>query len=405
MREPTTSTIKRSTENKRFHLDYLDGLRGIAAAYVAVYHASMTARSYIESRPGEVSQRFTTAFGIIQSLVLNWGHWAVCVFIALSGYCLMLPIAKAGSLSSGLWPFACRRAKRILPPYYAALVIAIGAEAFWPQLQHGLEADSLSFGSISTHLFLIHDLFPHYIGKINAAMWSVAVEWHIYFIFALLMVPIWKKFGISGLLLSGVILGILLPAPLPWHPPMQMITVFSFGATAAVLSLRQHSASKINFWKYVSMTLFVLCGLLCALSRKSYIESEWGRAIKLGEWIFGWFSDVVVGAAVSSFFIFWRFQFLDCRDMTKSFQPLALRVLSSQPAIFLGACSYSLYLLHSPIINAVDLGIRASGIPMMLGLLLYLTLLPITVALAYFFSLLFERRAALFFPKSVRAHF
>jgi peptidoglycan/LPS O-acetylase OafA/YrhL len=51
---------------------------------------------------------------------------SVQVFIVLSGYCLMLPVAQAaGTLKGGLSVFVRRRAIRILPPYFAMLTIAV----------------------------------------------------------------------------------------------------------------------------------------------------------------------------------------------------------------------------------------------------------------------------------------
>ena len=47
-------------------------------------------------------------------------------FIVLSGYSLMIPAARnGGELVGGFRRYIFRRARRILPPYYAALICSI----------------------------------------------------------------------------------------------------------------------------------------------------------------------------------------------------------------------------------------------------------------------------------------
>ena len=95
----------------------------MAALYVACFHAVLTAT-------------WTGVYGHFPSLpkasvmVLNlllFGHFGVSVFIILSGYCLMLPVARSpdGLIPGGSQAFLWRRARRILPPYYAALMLAL----------------------------------------------------------------------------------------------------------------------------------------------------------------------------------------------------------------------------------------------------------------------------------------
>ena len=65
------------------------------------------------------------------------GHYAVAVFIVLSGFCLMLPVTRDpnGRLPGGFAAYLGRRARRILPPYYAALGMCWIAIALIPALR------------------------------------------------------------------------------------------------------------------------------------------------------------------------------------------------------------------------------------------------------------------------------
>ncbi|RUT01541.1 hypothetical protein DSM106972_066380 [Dulcicalothrix desertica PCC 7102] len=97
---------------QRLHLHYLDGLRGIAALYVVAVHIEPSTR---EALP---------AFWLIFEKTLRYGAFSVVIFLVLSGYVLMLPVVKSqhGLISGGFLKYIKRRARRILPPYYAALI-------------------------------------------------------------------------------------------------------------------------------------------------------------------------------------------------------------------------------------------------------------------------------------------
>src|SRR5882672_5264093 len=100
----------------RLRLEYLDGLRGIAALYVVLFHSMVGFRGDVLPPALVSALKFMT-----------YGHFSVAVFIVLSGYCLMLPVARSsdGRLSGGFAGYVKRRALRILPPYYAAVSISL----------------------------------------------------------------------------------------------------------------------------------------------------------------------------------------------------------------------------------------------------------------------------------------
>ena len=102
----------------RIRLPYLDGLRGFAALYVVLTHLYGAVRfwSHGAGLPRLV-QKALMAF--------HFGNYMVDVFIVLSGYVLALPVIRASlTLPGGMLAYLRRRAKRILPPFYAALFLA-----------------------------------------------------------------------------------------------------------------------------------------------------------------------------------------------------------------------------------------------------------------------------------------
>src|SRR6185369_3527958 len=94
------------------HLDFLDGVRGCAALYVVAHHAMLNLPPATLSADSLMRRAFAL------------GHFSVDVFIVLSGFCLMLPVLRRPG-HVGLWPFIGRRAVRILPTYYAALLVSL----------------------------------------------------------------------------------------------------------------------------------------------------------------------------------------------------------------------------------------------------------------------------------------
>jgi peptidoglycan/LPS O-acetylase OafA/YrhL len=141
----------------KVRLRFVDGLRGLAALYVLLFHLGLNS--------DEVAGSYSPAVQVLRS-VLGEGHLAVVVFIVLSGFSLMLPIARSGTgrLTTSLLEFARRRVRRILPAYYAALalglVLVLGYTALGPllSLKRQPVTGVLEPGTIISHLLLVHNL-------------------------------------------------------------------------------------------------------------------------------------------------------------------------------------------------------------------------------------------------------
>src|SRR6266446_573435 len=99
------------------HRAYLDGLRAVAALYVLLHHA------FLQVIPNPVTDANRLPHWFI---LFAQGNLAVDVFIVLSGFCLMLPVVSLGyEVSGGAVHFFRRRARRILPPYFAAMGLSL----------------------------------------------------------------------------------------------------------------------------------------------------------------------------------------------------------------------------------------------------------------------------------------
>lgn len=202
---------------QKLHLNFLDGLRGFAAFYVVLHHLL----------------RIDTTNGMPNWLIkvtrfTEFGHTMVAIFIVLSGFSLMLPVALSENhqIRGGFGEYIKRRSLRILPAYYSALLLSLVGLLFTPAgiifLQGGNHKilndkaflDNFQLLNLLAHVLLLHNLYPQWSFSINMALWSVATEWQIYFLFPLILLPIWRRFGNASALVVGFGLG-LIPSLFP----------------------------------------------------------------------------------------------------------------------------------------------------------------------------------------------
>lgn len=105
----------------------LDGLRGVAAVMVVVYHfllATGLSDEYLRVLSG--GETASPVVGLIANTPLRYlvmGPEAVIVFFVLSGFVLVLPMLRGRGLD--LWNYLPRRVLRLWLPSAAAVVLAI----------------------------------------------------------------------------------------------------------------------------------------------------------------------------------------------------------------------------------------------------------------------------------------
>ena len=376
------------------HLEFLDGIRGLSAFYVLLTHA-YNALFYV----GIKEQGQWAHLMMVLLKPLAFGRYAVDMFIVLSGYCLMLPVVRSGTLRGGFLSYIKRRATRILPTYYAALAFSVlilvfrgtwlqptidGAARFghWPAL-----------GDLMSHLLLVHNLFENWAHGINSPMWSVASEWQIYFFFPALLLPVWRRGGATAAVIVAFIIGyslfLLVPGGLetaaPWY-----LGLFALGMAAATLN---HSVSDIETGMRGIPWRGVFVGLMAVLIVTGTLAGGWFRD-------HAWLVDPVFGLAATSLII-------HCANTTARSGADApdylLKILQSRCAAVLGAFSYSLYLIHYPLIELAASGYRFFRLSANLQIALtFGVCVPVVGTLAYLFHVVFERPFMPGQPRNIR---
>ena len=383
-------------QGRGIHLGYLDGVRGLAALYVLLEHVQLTGLYLIGAdrvapgtgTPLQHFARFLNAAG------LGFGHLAVNVFIVLSGFCLMLPVAQSshGRLRGGVGGYVKRRALRILPPYYAALFVSMVV------LLVIFEGNLPALGQWVSHLLLIHNATPEWLYGINAPMWSIAVEWQIYFVFALVLLPVWRRLGGAATVAVGLALGLaplyLLPAGrnLEWSSPWY-IGLFAFGMVASAISVRSGGAGRwARVWWGPAAVLFCVATVaVFFLQRASWFQQHWAHWLRMEHRGGSWLLDVMVGLAVSCALLSLS-RTVFAGGERRGVNGRLLAVLESRPVGVLGAFSYSLYLIHSPLLAGLKTAVDALQLSPFAG---YATVwvvgVPLGLAGGYLFYLAVER--------------
>lgn len=373
------SAVAASVHARSAHLDHLDGLRALAALYVTIFHMWWYTANQMKPSLGK------HVIG-----VFAYGHYAVVVFIVLSGFCLMLPVIRNGfAILGGSAGFFWKRARRILPPYYAAVCLSLLLIACVIKVPPSVLWSSCvpvgGFGLV-THLLLFQDLFPASSHKINHAMWSISVEWRIYFAFPL-FVAISRAFGVVKATAVFVCLSFaLLPAlaltaldSSPTGVCLHFYGLFALGSLGSWMSFSSQQAA-INLrtavpWRALFPALAVATLLLSKLSFGHEHQVPWQVL------------DLLAG--LGTFCLLVGTSALDTEPQCWWLR----KVLCWPPLVWVGAFSYSLYLIHAPLIEVLwqRVVLPGNSSPFAQFCIFCGVGLPVLLLLAYLFHLFFER--------------
>jgi peptidoglycan/LPS O-acetylase OafA/YrhL len=338
------------------HLDYLDSLRALAALYVLIHHAVLQVD--IKS-----SQSVLVA---VLALLFAHGRYAVDLFIVISGFSLMLPVVRNdGILRSGATLFFTRRAKRILPTYYVAMVISLLLALTIISKKTGTNWDGsipVTVWDVVAHLFMIQDLFHDTIYKINHVFWSISVECHVYLFFPLLVVS-WKKWGPMVTVLAVIAFSLVSWYVLA-HTGLNVygmsphyLALFTFGMLAAQLSFAQ-----VASYQVVTIAISAILAMIVHPILKP---------------------DLLMGSCSACLLV-----------IVASGKLVILRnLLSWQPLTFLGSFAYSIYLVHAPLLQICSQYIIAPlNLSPLFAIVFFLFIgIPLILCTAYMFFLIAER--------------
>lgn len=327
----SVGAVQKSASGRK-HYPELDALRGAAAFVVLMNH-------FHQIWLGTGHPRWISHPKLNPALwLLVNGHASVILFFLLSGFVLTLPSLR-GSQQPYL-RYLVRRGCRIYPPYLAGLLISIlGCSYFWGRSQYGPAVAQFWRAPPNVHSILAHLLM---IGRFDVYLydgpvWSLVHEMRISIVFPLILLAgrrlkVWSTVTVAAActVLSSLSLMFLetgLPGPVratAWSLTLSYCGTFLLGSALA--------------------------------RRREYYSRALGKAqltTKLGLLALGFALYLYPPSAIYG---------LDVSDFVTSCGGLILltfclqhggRVtqwLRTAPMQFLGRISYSVYLVHAPVL-------------------------------------------------------
>jgi peptidoglycan/LPS O-acetylase OafA/YrhL len=342
----------------------LDGIRGLAALFVVVHHC------YLASFPG-----YPRSTGPWWAGWMIYGHLAVVVFIVLSGFSLAVAPARHGWHLDSLGRYAHRRAWRILSAYWPALVFSfVMAWVFVAQPGEGRPTarSAVVFG------LLVQDVTGA--PSPNGAFWSIAIEAQLYVLLPLMFLIVRKR-GMALMLLAVTVPVLVVGTFAPSVPVIDLFTRFTpqlaIGFTAGVVAAGIATDER---WHRFPLGWLAIGAAVPPLALITVMGSTW--TIEHYFWV-----DLAVTPSIA---------LLLAAIGTGQAQRVS-RALDVRPIRSLGGFSYSLYLVHAPIVVAVAalvvrprVGHGLSALVLMFAIALPLALL-VSRLFAAAFDLPFQR--------------
>jgi len=339
----------------------LDGIRGLAALFVVANHV------FLRTFPGYPHDNAP-----FWAAPFIYGRFAVVVFIVLSGFSLALSPARHEWQLGGVSRFAQRRAWRILPAYWAALVFSLAvAWLVVPQPGQGVPGAK----SVLVNGALVQNLVGA--PSPNRAFWSMAVEAQLYLVFPLLLLFVRRWSAVAMVAIVTLIvaaIGIVGPhvARLDTfviQSPPDLAALFAIGILAAgIVAAGRTRRSWPWHWLALALAVPVFALIL-------WQGSVWTLDHLL--WV-----DLLFGPAIACLLV----------GLANGRPAALLRLLDTRPMRSLGESSYSLYLTHAPIVIVVYDSIVAHWVRFGASafLISLAFVLPVTIVFARLFASVFE---------------
>lgn len=302
-------------KNQVANLSFLDGIRGLAAFYVLVHHARLLlTQPYYEG-----FLKHPEKYDILNKLLayffacFKFGHHAVLIFFVLSGFVIHLKQANNRSKFFSVPSFYKKRIVRVYPVLITSILVTYLA-AIIVYFITGNHLPGLNVFNLVQNLLLLPGL--NIFGN-NYPMWSLQHEWFFYLVYPLLLF-LSKKNQIYSFVIV-VTLNVLytfgIKSSIIGEASMTLL-YWWVGTILAELYVR----NKLNDHAlYIGLAIFVL---------NTFITNS-----NLNNISFCISIAMIIGYLI--------------KNNTSFFARSLMRIK------FLGDCSFSIYLLHFPILALI----------------------------------------------------
>lgn len=342
----------------------LDGLRGLAAVVVVVHHSVITSQLFADAYFGGRQAVDGSVFWFVYSpLHVVWaGGEAVFVFFILSGLVLTLPVLRRRSEFDWVAYYPSRLIRLYLP-VWASVIFAFGVIALFPRDPNAGSDWMVDHAHVVTLETVLRDsTLLNGSSGINTALWSL--KWEVLFSL-LLPLYVWlavklERFWLLLVAASLLLIGIGMRT---WMEPLQYLPMFMVGVVIATrLTQLKALGERIDRrprsgWIWAVLAIASWLALASIWTATAFIDRGFLR--------YGIVVVVLGGAGLVMLALVW---------------PAGRRFLETRPMQFLGTVSFSLYLIHEPIVVATAQTLP----PHWTGMTVFIAL-PLSIAVSWLF--------------------
>ena len=309
----------------------LDAWRGICAVIVVVFHFTAMMPSSLEHSP-----------------FLRNGYLFVDFFFVLSGFVLCHSYrGRIGSLGD-LGRFAMRRFGRVWPVHGVVLGVFVAAIAVVDRLPHpAVLSLTPSDGAYSLNALIPSVLLLNAMGLTpqgtvwNGPAWSIGAEFYVYLLFAVLLVLAGRRLmlGALALSLSALVVGY-------WAAPALMNATWDYGVIRCIAGffggvVAYHIYELIGERGLMRATLWEAGAAALVVAFVIYASDGADNVSSLSL-----AAPLVFGAAVVTF---------------AGERGLLSLLLKARPLKALGRYSFSIYMIHMPLLVMLCYGLWSEG--------------------------------------------
>jgi peptidoglycan/LPS O-acetylase OafA/YrhL len=301
--------VTEAPHTARTQFSTLHALRGLAALWVVFFHA----RNF----GGLYGQQLGVGGPLITSILFDYGRGGVAIFFVLSGFVISHSLWGTEMPGRSIGLFMLRRSIRLDPPYWASIILALTV-ILARGARHG-EAAGVDAGTIVVHLLYLQELLRK--PEIQVVYWTLTYEIQFYFVYA---------------------------AVLWWIGFSRRRLHASLGIAAVVLLLGTAFVGAAQFHEWVFHGLFLnywyafVAGVLAYAGGHRRIDACFLLCVLL--------SCTMLFSAPYTAEVFNTPAALTALGLLTLGRLDKLSGLTSAPFRALGTISYSLYLVHVPVI-------------------------------------------------------
>ena len=371
---PETNVAPFAVSQPLPRLHFIDGLRGLAMLMVLLFHCWLFSGQWVVALPLGIHRINLASF-------IGFGHIGVNLFLVLSGFCLYWPFVKGGARQEPtLWEFTKKRCRRILPPYYVTLLL-YGMPFFLLAMHHHSPSEiNFAWNWLWLHAVMAQNLAPDYVIRVDAPLWTLALEFQLYILFPV-FVEAFRRFNPQGVALITLLVSSAYRFFI-WQGQVHPSGYYADFTSEFVLD------SSV-FGRCFEFVMGMYCARLVA---RWYTDLNsplrWSDFLLFALIIPLYFLDHGRGILIEAM---WG---LGCAALLLSAsrpRSIANRILSHRALMSLGIFSYSVYLIHQPLIEPLGrFAVRHFSKAIIIGFELVLVV-PLMLGLGYLFHLLFEK--------------